>query len=194
MVQYALPVINDQGVKILVPLQNGTLGYPHVIMLDDLGNQVELPNVPPEAPPVGRFPVIDALGAVAALISFEVLNAVGNGPAVLLRAYLGSRITERWRMVQMNDQSRIEFELFDDKGPIDLTGALTLEVKCQRADHSFLTKAASSAEPTTGKMSAQLDSGDVNGFGEWLMQAHVILAGGREFYSTLRRVNVEPNV
>lgn len=196
MVLYALPVYDENGVKQQILLQDGTLGYPHVIVEDELGNLVEIPNVPPEAPPVGQFPVLDENGDEV-LIPFEILAATGPGPALRLLCYVGLRVTDRLRMVQLGDQSRVEFDLIDDAGPIDLTGALLLEGKFRRPDNSLLTITGTSSIPTGGtvpsRLTAQFDSGDVNGFGEWLMQAHVILANGREFHGEVRRVLVESN-
>lgn len=198
MVTYALPVLDENGAQILVPLTTDPLGYPHVFYLDENDQPVHVPNVPPEAPPVGKHPVFDENGVQIGLVAFVVVDATGEGPSVLLDAYLGRRVTDRWRMVQLGDHSRIEFELFDDNGPVDLTGAGVLEVICRRADRSVLTRTATSETPAGGtvpsRVVAQLTTGDVQSFGEWLMQARVVLAGGREFRSAVRRVMVEPNV
>lgn len=198
MVLYALPIYDENGAKKQLVLQDGTLGYPHAILQDESGNDVEFPNVPPEAPPTGKFPAYDENGNQV-LITFDILQATGYGPAVYLKAYVGTKVTERFRMVQLDDESRVEFDLWDADGPIDLTNALTLELECQRADRSLLTKQATAEagqiDPNVlSLLVAQFDDGDVQSFGDWLMQAHVVLANGREFRSQVRRVPVEPNV
>lgn len=197
MVVYVLAIDNGAGGTIQVPLVTAPLGYPHVQVDDGTGTLIDIPNVPPAAPPVGRFPVDDGQGGTL-LIDFTVLQATGEGPGVSFLAYVGSRINDRWRMVQLGDHSLIQFDLFDDDGPIDLNNALLLEVDCRRADRTTLTKTGTSEIPPGGtvesRLVAQLDAGDVQSFGEWLMQAHVILSGGREFRSQVRRVPGEANV
>lgn len=198
MVTYALPVLDvDGSTVILVPLTSDVLGYAHVFYLDENDEVVHVANVPPAPPPLGKHPTYEN-GQLIGLTAFVPVDASGEGPSLLLDAYVGRRVTERWRMVQLGDHSRIEFELYDDNGPVDLTGALLLEVVCRRADRSVLTRTASMEIPTGGtvpsRVVAQLDTGDVQSFGEWLMQAHVVLSGGHEFRSAVRRVVVEPNV
>lgn len=197
MTLYALPLLDENGATVLVPAQLGTLGYPHAVFLDELGAPIEIPNVPPEAPPVGKFPMLDELGAQI-LVPWVPIDAAGEGPVLLLTGYVGRRVSDRWRMVQLGDHSRIEFDLFDDAGPLDLTGAALLEVVCRRADRSTLTRTATAETPPGGtvpnRVVAQLTTGDVQSFGDWLMQAHVILAGGRELRSEVRRVPVLANV
>lgn len=197
MTLYALPLRDENGDTVLVPAQFGSFGYPHAVWLDENGDPIEIPNVPPEAPPVGKFPMLDEFGAQI-LVPWVPIDASGEGPVLLLAAYVGRSVSDRWRMVQLGDHSRIEFDLFDDAGPLDLTGASLLEVVCRRADRSILTRTATAETPAGGtvpnRVVAQLTTGDVQSFGEWLMQAHVILPGGRELRSEVRRVPVQPNV
>ena len=197
MPTFGLPVFDELGVKRLVPLVDGSLGYPHVVVLDELGASIEIPNQPPEAPPVGRFPVLDESGAVH-LVAFEVVDATGPGVRVRLTAYVGRRVTDRWRAMQLGDHSLLEFDLFDAAGPIDLTGATLLEVQCRRADQTTLTRPGVATTPAGAtvpyRLECQLQAGDVQSIGDWLMNAHVILSGGREFRSEVRRVTVAANV
>jgi hypothetical protein len=73
-----------------------------------------------------------------------------------------------------------------------------LEVQCRRADLSTLTRTAVATTPTGGafpsRVECQLQPGDVQSAGDWLIQARVVLAGGREFKSDVRRVIVAANV
>lgn len=197
MPTYALPVFDESGVKVLVPLVDGSLGYPHVVVLDESGASVEIPNNPPEAPPVGMFPVFDELGVVHR-IAFEVVSATGDGASVRIRAYVGRRVTERWRTMQIGDHTKIEFDLFDAAGPLDLTGTALLEVELRRADGTKITRAAVAVTPTgstvPSRLECQLQAGDVQSIGDWLAQAHVVWSGGREFRSEVWRLQVAANV
>lgn len=195
MVSYALAVPNAQGGTTYYPLTLGTFGYPHLIV-----DGVEIANEPPESPPVGKLPVLAADGVTVVLVAFVVIDATGDGPLFVLESYLGTTINERWRKMQLNDQSRVGLSMRDANGPVDLTNAILLEVVCRRADRSTLTKAAQSAvAPNSGvnypsMVVAQFDDGDVQSYGEWTLQAHVILANGREFYGEVLRVEVKSNV
>lgn len=197
MPTYGLPVRRANGAKVRVRALDGGLGYEHLRIRDAEGVQWNIASVPAQSPPVGKFPITDA-SAGEWLLAFEVIAATGDGPALLFRAWMSTRITERTKAMQLGDQPRLVFDMFDDLGPLDLANAQLLEVVCRRADKSEITKPGTASTPSGGavanRLTAQLDVDEVNSAGDWLIQSHAILEDGREFWSTIRRVAVLHNV
>jgi len=192
VVNFALGFLDETGATRQAIAQPTTLGYLSLIFLDEAGAPVETANSPGESPPDGESIWQDEFGNVF-LVPYSVLGATGVGPLLSLPSFVGTTINKRWRMAQLGDTPLIGFPLRDANGPIDLTGALLLEGHFRRPDHSLLVKNGSAPDPINGQLEVQLDSGDVNGAGEWLMQAHVVLANGREFSGEVLRVKVELN-
>lgn len=202
MPAFGLPILDEHGLRRHVRAADGGLGYEHVVVEDEDGGALALANVPAESPPAGEFPFLDEFGGEH-LISYEVVDASGDGPALTLRCYIGSHVTARYRMIQIGDHSLVQFDIFDRdpegvERPVDLSTALVLEGKFRRADHSLITRPGIAATPSgsavANRLAVQLEGGDVNGAGEWLMQARVVLADGREFHGQVRRVVVAANV
>lgn len=67
---WVLAVDDESGTRREVALVDGTLGYPCLVVEDELGVEHEIPNFPEESPPVGELEVYDE-GGTQRLIAFE---------------------------------------------------------------------------------------------------------------------------
>lgn len=195
MVTYVFAYTDETGTRREVPLEDGTLGYPHLVYEDQDGNLVEIPNEPPEAPPVGRFPYLRQDGS-AGFVEFEPAGGtVTDGPVVLLRGPITRTIdfSRRLNLAQLGDTLRVAIDLRDDVSVPDLTGA-TLEIILKRADGSALVRNATESLTVPARVECQLQAGDVQSAGPWSAQAHVTYVGGDEYRSRPRGFTVLHNL
>lgn len=192
---YVLPITLEDGTPVEVPLQLGTLGYPHVILRDEDGNVVEIPNDPPEAPPTGRFRILLEDGSETWLDFAPGGAIITGGPLVLLTSRISTTVDFERAMpptLQLGDAAVLAIQL-QGLQPGDLTGA-TLEIVLRRGDGSALVKGASEDPSTANRVLTQLQAADVQSAGEWVAQAKVVLASGAAFKSTPKVFEVKHNL
>lgn len=195
MPTYVLAVRDENGLRVEIPLEDGTLGYPHVVLFDENGASVEIENDPPEAPPVGRFPYLDEFD-VLRFIDFEPAGgSVVDGPLVLLLAPITRTLdfSRRTNMAQLGDTLLVALDLRDDLTVPNLTGT-TLELVFRRGDGSALVRSASESLTVPGRVQAQLQAGDVQSAGDWAVQARVVFPNATEFRSRPRSFQVLHNL
>jgi len=78
---------------------------------------------------------------------------------------------------------------------VNLTTATTTEIILKPPQGFALTKTASVVSPATdGKIRYVTEAGVFNPPGKWKAQAHVILSGGSEYWSTIFEFNVGANL
>lgn len=196
MVTYVLAVTLENGTRVEVPLQDGTLGYPHLVVELEDGSTVEIANDPPLAPPAGRLPYLREDGTQA-WIEFEPAGGiVTGGPVVVLAGRLTRTIDFDRRtqpMAQVGDHLVVAIDLRDDLDVPNLAGA-TLEIILRRGDGSALVRNATEDGTVPGRIRAQLQAGDVQSAGVWAAQARVVFADATEFRSRPRSFEVLHNL
>jgi len=78
---------------------------------------------------------------------------------------------------------------------VNLTTATTTEIILKPPQGFALTKTASVVSPATdGKIRYVTESGVINPPGKWKAQAHVVLSGGSEYWSTIFEFQVGANL
>lgn len=78
---------------------------------------------------------------------------------------------------------------------VNLTTATTTEIILKPPQGFAVTKTASVVSPATdGKIRYVTESGVINPPGKWKAQAHVILSGGSEYWSTIFEFQVGANL
>lgn len=185
--------------SIDVPLEDGTLGYPHVIIRDDeTAQDLEIANVPPEAPPVGEFPVYNSAGVLLYTVPFAVLN-VDTGPPLVLRAFAHSLIdfSRRLSVGQYGDSLtvRLKFLPPNSTSPApDLTGASVLQLVFQRPDRTALVATATLVAGTTDTVEYTLQPGESDSAGQWEAQGYAVLASGAPLHSQVQTFRLLHNL
>ena len=195
MPTYVLAFLDQTGARVEIPLSNGTLGYPHVVQVDENGATVEIPNDPPEAPPIGRFPYRAENGTILFLDFEPAGGIVLDGPLVLLAGPINRALDfdQRITVAQLGDTPLVAIDLRDDLTVPSLAGA-TLEIVFRRGDGSALVRNATESSTVPARVQVQLQIGDVQSAGTWAAQAHVVFADGSEFRSRPRSFEVLHNL
>lgn len=203
MVVYVLAVY-EGATREELALVDDPFGYPHVRLEPSPGVFVDVENVPPEAPPVGRFPVYEEDGtALAGLVDFEPEGGVVTDGVLIefdagLSTFVDLAAPGRY-VVQLSDTPKIGLRIVENGAPVDVSTATLKEMIFRRADGSALVRAAAFTTAgaqggVDGRVHAQMQLGDLQAAGLWRVQARAVMPGGGEYHSRVVAFEVLHNL